>query len=542
MAYSEETAQTYIRIGVETKGGVFVRADQYNQVYYSGLVDRDLSTMASAPLVTFPSWTAFNSNAYNLLIFEPKVIKDGVTKVYYTKAANTDIGGFSFQDDNGNEIYSEPIQYVGVPLNSYNQNAGTPFPPDWTNPVGAVEIRLVARYNSDGTTVNLGIGLCASITDDAKAYYPALSGWKKFCNYSTDPDIQEWFDKLLDGNYWEPGSAAPYEPEGGAGGDGYFYKGNEEIGFPSVPSISAASTGFMSVYAVDAANLQTLANELWQSGTGSFYDLVVKNYQSPMENIISLGIIPFTDIVTVSQNIKVGNYQSSAIGNKLTTTFYEVDLGVKDVEEYYNTFADYASGGTKLHLFLPFCGWIECNVDEFMGKSMWIKYLIDVLSGSVVAHVAALNHGVWQVVYTKEGNFKSEIPISGANFMAYYSGVMGSISQVFMGAATNNPGAVANGMVNAISAKPQYQRGGNISGTSGLMSIRNPYLIFEIPNMWIPENFKALKGYVSNYKCRIGDQTGFIKASIQNEELTSFSCTEKELEMIKQALSEGIYI
>ena len=214
----------------------------------------------------------------------------------------------------------------------------------------------------------------------------------------------------------------------------------------------------------------------------------------------------------------------------------------EDIEEYYNTFADYAAGGTKIHLFLPFCGWIECNVDEFMGKSMWIKYLVDVLSGSVVAHVAALNKGEWQIVYTKEGNFKSEVPISGANYMSYYAGVMGSISQIFMGAATNNPGAVANGMVNAISAKPQYQRGGNISGTSGLMSVRNPYLIFEVPNMWIPDNFKSLKGYVSNYKCRIGDQTGFIKASIQNEELTSFSCTEKELEMIKQALAEGIYI
>lgn len=540
MAFSEKTVQTYIRNGVKNKDGNIIRADQYNQVYYSGSISRQCSVMFQ-PITITPSYTTWYNDPMEQLIFEPLVIKRGITKVYYTKSANTTMGAFEFRDDNNTVILSEPLDFNASPLNCTDTNAGTPFPPAWSAPYGPFAIGLIAEFDQN-LTMRLGFGLSATISDDAKARYSPLTPWIRFGNAATDADIQDWLDEILDGEYWEAGNAAPYEPDGGAGGDGYFYKGNEEIGFPSVPSISAASTGFMSIYAVDAANLQALAAELWQSGTGSFYDVVVKNYQSPFENIISLGIIPFTDIVTVSASIKVGNYQSAAVGAKLSTTFYEVDLGVKDIEEYYNTFADYAAGGTKLHLFLPFCGWIECNVDEFMGKSMWIKYLVDVLSGSVVAHIAALNKGEWQIVYTKEGNFKSEVPISGANYMSYYAGVMGSISQIFMGAATNNPGAVTNGMVNAISAKPQYQRGGNISGTSGLMSVRNPYLIFEVPNMWIPDNFKSLKGYVSNYKCRIGDQTGFIKASIQNEELTSFSCTEKELEMIKQALAEGIYI
>lgn len=539
MAFSEQTVQTYIRQGVEGKNGI-IRADQYNQVYYSGSIDRYLSVMFQ-PIMVLGYESAWETNSYNELIFEPKENESGVVGVYYTKPANTTIGGFDYRDENGNSVFSEPIDFNVVPLGCYNNNAGTPFPPDWIKAPISICVVLMAQYTADMQTVRLGFGLCGSITDDAKAYYPPLAPWLKFGDLSTDPDIQEWFDELLNGDYWEPGNAAPKEEGGSRGGDGYFYKGNEGVGFPSVPTISAASSGFMSVYAVDSGNLQSLANELWTTGGSSFFDTVVKNYASPFENIISVGMIPFADIVTVQQNIKIGNYQSAVIGNKLSTTFYEVDCGIKNIEEYYNTFADY-NGFTKLSLFLPFCGFMDVNINEFQNGSMWIKYMIDVLSGAVVANVAALNKGEWQIVYSKEGNFKAEIPISGSNYLQFLAGEMGAVAQIGMGFVHQNPAAIGGGIVNAISAKPSYQRSGSISATSGFMGVRNPYLVFELPDMWIPPNFKHLKGYKSNHKCRIGDESGYIRASVQNEELIDLDLTDSEMNEVRAALAEGIYI
>ena len=61
--------------------------------------------------------------------------------------------------------------------------------------------------------------------------------------------------------------------------------------------------------------------------------------------------------------------------------------------------------------------------------------------------------------------------------------------------------------------------------------------------MFVPDNFKALKGYISNLKTKIGDATGYIQCSTDNVDMTGFvNATNEELEMIKSLLADGIYI
>lgn len=320
-------------------------------------------------------------------------------------------------------------------------------------------------------------------------------------------------------------------PTGGSGGGGGTYsRPDEEIAVPSLPSIDIAGLGIASIYHVSSANVSDLSAFLWSI---NFTDQILKNFASPLENISSLAIIPSISLNEASAEIIIGNLPSGVASKKLLTTFYEIDCGSINVNEYYKNFADYM---TQIQIFLPFIGIREIPVDDCMSGYINVKYHVDVFSGVCVAYVSTkVGKGAWHVVQSHNGNISCQIPLSGANYAQVFTTAVSGITS----AVARDPVGVFNATMNM---KPEYQRAGNIGSFAGLMSVRYPYLIFTTPQIFTPEGFKDNIGYMSNLSGKISTFSGYLQVDTGKLDLTNLVITDDEREMLYQMLDDGIYI
>ena len=366
------------------------------------------------------------------------------------------------------------------------------------------------------------------------------SGWWRdlmslYANTGGDRELQ-LMDELLDGQYLDSEGIAPTGGTGGGGG--YYSRPDEIVSIPSLPAVSVCDTGFVSLFSVTTGELQALATYMWDN---NFFNTIVKNFNSPMENIISLNLIPFNPTGNPG-NIIIGNVDTGIASSKLSTSFYHVSCGQKNVSEYYRSFADYAPFTPSIGLFLPYIGIVNLNPDDCMNGSIKVDYNIDVFSGACVAFVSCNTNGVWHVLQQHQGTITSSFPLSGQNYMNVYTGILNAassfamIDRKYVDFNKNEVDKMAKWTVNNEIYYVSFYV------TAGILGTQYPYLIFSTPQYIMAENFRDVKGYTSNLKCTISSCSGFLQATADNSELSSIPCTEEEREYIRNILSEGIYV
>lgn len=320
-------------------------------------------------------------------------------------------------------------------------------------------------------------------------------------------------------------------PTGGSGGGGGDYaRYDETVAIPSLPTTSITDLGVSNLYHVTNQQLKDFSAYLWSD---NFFNTILKNFDSPMENIISLSMIPEVNFNEASAEIVIGNASSGCQGKKLFTNFYELDMGMINVNEYYKNFADY---DTKIEVYLPYIGIRDIPVDACMSGYVKVVYHVDVFSGSCVAFIQTqVGKGAWHVISTFNGNIASGIPLSGANFMGMYQGMIGAIGS----AVSGNVVGMASSLTNA---KPSYQRTGNIGAMVGALSIRYPYLIFTTPQVFTAKTFKENRGYISNLSGYIKNFSGFLQCDPDKLDLSELVMLEEERKLLYEELTTGIYI
>lgn len=514
-------------------------------------------------LMNFGVYATYYATAFNTPIMTITEPYQNATKLVFEKSANDDIGVINAYDDQNNLVH-----YVGsvstAPLAIANLcNNGNL---DYSN----VNVSMgIYSYLMSGSDYRVEFMLACPITKDEAPY----NEYNYFCSAGyLDPWFYDALDHWTDGDRWDPDEDFDPASEagaeggaggGGAGGTGTGIRSHKGMTVPSVPSFSGATTGLMSVYACSPADLQSVANKLWDNSGGTDWTVtLVKNYISPFDNIIGLSLLPFepTQYITgTSANVKVGNYDTGVSSTKLSNTFAQISLGSVSCPEAYKTFADYDE--TKVDIYLPFIGIESLNVDDVMDSTVSCVYNVDVLSGVCVAYLTTDKLGVFA---SFAGNMKCDLPLSGVNYANAIQGwavqnfgaggTAGDLSRhVLEKQARTESGQYkwydpqkylnplqykASGM--DISA-PKYKRSGSIGSSGALMGIKQPFLIFTTPRCWAG-GVKEKKGYISNLKVTIGSQSGFISSSINNNQLSNIACTNAEKEEIKRLLSQGIYV
>lgn len=396
-----------------------------------------------------------------------------------------------------------------------------------------------------GVWINIGLG-----TDFANAQY--FGGYNKYY----DPQWAGYKDvtgELYEG--YNPGdseyampalreffSNADVEPYYGdvsttGGGDGSYTVTNNPVDFAPIPTISAVTSGLISLYSPTATQINDLANFLWSE---DFFVNVAKTFNNPIDMIIGLSIFPLTPPIVGAQEVKIGNIASTITMNKIGQQFLTLDCGTIDVAEYWGSALDYAPF-SKMSIFLPYIGTKELNIDDVMGKTIHLRYAIDLLTGSCNAELKCGD----SVLYSFTGSVNSPIPITGTDWSGLTRSLISAVVGTGVAVATGGAGAaIAAGVAGAansvINGKPNVQKTGAIAGTSGLLSQQTPYLIYELPRQSRAENYNATMGLPSNIYAKLSTLKGFTKLS--KIHLEKISATAAEAAEIEKLLYEGVIL
>lgn len=408
-----------------------------------------------------------------------------------------------------------------------------------------------------------------------------------FSDYS-DPD----YDAIVD-------PYEPVDPSGPSDGQGSFDDSSDTISDSSIPTLSSANTGFTRIYNPTLAQVQSLANYLWTDTTviDTIWNHIKQYFEDPMQAIIGFNLVPVTVPDGGQEEFKLMFIGTGVQMTVAASQFVDVDCGTLSVPEYYGSALDYTPY-TKISAFLPFIGNVDLNPDEIMGRTLQVKYRVDICSGSCVAKILVDGN----VLYQYSGHCAIPIPLSSADFSSYVSAAV-SVAKLAIGAAVGGAmGAAAVGGTEALQAtgnmqqtriinternpvtgrqitsstqtiisqrpqsthqteasfggitpanitntvgeimgsKPFFQHSGSFSGNTGYLGVRRPYLIIIRPRLCMPSDYQKMNGYPCMMTLKLGDCSGYTR--VQQVQLTGMTATNPEQSEILQLLKMGVII
>lgn len=306
---------------------------------------------------------------------------------------------------------------------------------------------------------------------------------------------------------------------------------------PSVLPTGSAEALYK-IYNPTQAEINSFGAWLWSS---NFVDQLLKVFNNPMESIIGLHKIYASPKIGGRSNIKVGYLDSGVSSNFVSNQYTKIDCGTVNLQEYFGNVFDY-SPYTSIELYLPCIGFVQLDVGNVMRSSINITYTVDVLTGACIAEVNVKRDGYGGVLYSYSGNCASQYPLSSGSYMGIVSsviGVAGSIVGTVASGGSLAPLALGatSGLLNA---KTHVQHSGSLSGNSGVMGGKIPYLIITRPQTNMPENYQHLQGLPSNAYVQLSACHGFTK--VKNVNVQNIIAESEELEKIKTLLLDGVII
>jgi hypothetical protein len=339
---------------------------------------------------------------------------------------------------------------------------------------------------------------------------------------------------------FKPVTTDPYENGGGTtgpgGGTGTFDGTGDAVDIPNLPTLSATSAGFITLFNPTTSQLNDLASYMW---TNPLFDMDnwKKIFADPMDAIIGLSIVPVNVPNGAVREVQVGNIGTGVHMTTAATQYVTVDCGTLNVNEYWGAYLDY-SPYTKAELYLPYIGTRPIDVDDIMGKLVHVVYHVDILSGACCAYVKCGD----SVLYNYIGQCSSSIPITGRDWTDVINGIIGIAGAVGSMAATGGasaPSAIGNIAASSSNVmKPNIEKSGAMAGTGGMMSIQTPYLILTRPRQAVPANQNEFTGYPAFITKRLGDLSGYTE--IESIHLENVPATEQEYSEIVSLLKGGV--
>lgn len=332
------------------------------------------------------------------------------------------------------------------------------------------------------------------------------------------------------------GSGLPIDYEGGATtsdyGNGTWSDYGDSYGFDLGYSSPLLNCGLVAIFNPTQGQLSALASWLNSSG---LWDNVQKTWSDPLDCIISLAMFPVVPSNVVAQSLVLGGIDTEITMNRLVgnDTTVKISFGSIDLKEYFGSFEDYAPY-TDLSIYLPYIGFKQLNVNDYMNGRISLQYAIDFLNGDCIAEIIVTdaNTGESRPLDVAHGNVAIQVPLTSTNYIGAYASIVQGIQNI--------GNADIAGLANTILApKVQTARGGNISGNSGAMSPKRAYITIDRPQKGQPTHYNRINGKPLNTGGIVSQYSGFTKGKI---EVICYSCTESEKERIKALFESGVYL
>lgn len=346
-----------------------------------------------------------------------------------------------------------------------------------------------------------------------------------------------------------------------------------------LPFDLSQNVGLVTVYHPTAAQLYSFERWLWVTYADASIDKIFNN---PFDGVITLFELYCTPTDVGNQNIRSG-FLDSGINSAVISRYTEIDCGTLGIPEYYGNYFDY-SPYSKAHVYLPFIGIQELNVDDIVGHAVNIKYRIDEYNGACIAMITVAK--VTEVngepveysntTYQFSGNCSVELPLAGGTQAAIKAGMMqanawqtaanvsagvnlvGGVASILGAAATGSVGAAmggvsqglgsiggfysgkANYLSNMLSGKSTVAKSGQFGASHGALGIKTPFITVTRPKQIAVPNYNELYGYPAHKMVYVGDCKGYLRC--REVHVVSATATDDEKAAIEQLLVSGVYV
>ena len=388
-------------------------------------------------------------------------------------------------------------------------------------------------------TNNLEYGPSEAVTSE----HPVYVNWTTLDNSSVYPNSAYLstssyridFYNLPDMDWTKPDPYKSGGYSGENGGGGNFDETSDIIAKPELPTLTAQNTGFISIYSPLAGELQSLSTYMWSD---DFITSVKKLYANPADSLIMLGIVPIAIPSAVDSDVKIAGISTGISMHKAVSQFIEIDCGTIEISEFFGSCFDYQPY-TQMQIYCPFSGYHDIDVDICMNSSLNLRYYFDILSGTFIAYLLVNN----TVMYQWAGQAITMLPTSSYNIDALIKGAVAATASVAGAVATGGalaPIAGAMTVASVTSMKPQVSHGGDITGSSALLSVREPHIIIKRPRQVLPQAYNEMSGYPSMINAVLSDLSGYTE--IYSVHLSDMSCTDDEKIEIERLLKEGVIL
>lgn len=345
-------------------------------------------------------------------------------------------------------------------------------------------------------------------------------------------------------------------------------------------------------------NGQSFVNgvRLWVMGSGDvddfFRDIFDENYidnilqgtqlfgANNINSILGLAYYPcqISEVATVdgsSHNINVGSWETpTATGQYVRNNNKMITCGSFYMSRVYNDFRDYE---IQLYVQLPYCGQHKLEVARYLGKTVTVKYAVDITTGSCTAFIYSniANGGGLVCMDSFDGYMASQRPIQAIDQTTYLSNVLGAVSNVggniaspitgkidtaVQGVTGNVGGAISSGIMStlgtpvdiaktgfslyqakqAINDIPMSTRGG-FAGCLGFFGNQQVRFITATPRSYKPSNMLTLIGAPSTTGANVGAFSGYLQCSAF-QLANGFTGTSAEETEINTLMSQGVYV
>lgn len=312
---------------------------------------------------------------------------------------------------------------------------------------------------------------------------------------------------------------------------------------PIIPDLpdTVESNAMFTVYKPSMAQVNSFGGWLWST---NIVEQIKRIWQNPLDGIISFMKVYVDAPTSGSDTIKVGVLDSEVSSPVVSGQFVTVECGSLNVSEKFYNATDY-SPFVSMHLYLPFIGIVELDIDEFMSGEIKVTYHVDVYTGTCLAEVKSrrsTDMPNWTIVYTFSGNASQQLPLTSAEFSGALSSLVGVVGGGLAVASGGGLGllAGASGIAHAVSHEMVHlAHSGSLSANAGIMGARTPYLILTRRRPYDANGYSELYGYPSNKTVFLNNCSGYVK--VKDIRLETAATDSERLE-IENLLKGGVII
>ena len=321
--------------------------------------------------------------------------------------------------------------------------------------------------------------------------------------------------------------------------------------------------------------------------------------ESIIDSVCSLVFFPI-DLTTVFTRLEpvnhifFGGYQYPPTGDPTTLSANKVnaydgyiDLGTVTIQDSYPK-GDYrnTSEYCRVSIFLPYVGLTELSYEKYVGKTLKVRYYIDLNTGSCLVCLLCDDGDGYKLYDYVNGQIGAQIPITLTDSSAYAQAQLRNISSLATsitagatglgtGLASRGSGILQQAMngntfgsvmevgaMNAEGAVGAFSTGVGLSkamydikqtninnfkttkGGSGAIGNQYlpqyVYLVFEYIETEETPNLLQLEGRPSNKSGALDSFSGYLE--VDSVKLSCSYATENEKKEIEQLLNTGVYI